>query len=115
VTGSSTVVANARNLDRLLSDLLDIDRLVRGIAEPTRTPTDLGTLIDRAVAESEVPGDHPVHVQADPAMIDIDAPKVERIVQNLVANAGRHMGSGAALDVESLAERAKSDWRQLVP
>jgi hypothetical protein len=25
------------------------------------------------------------------------------------------VGSGAALDVESLAERGKSDWRQLVP
>ncbi len=62
------VAANARRLDRLLGDLLDIDRLVRGIAEPTRTPTDLGALIRGAVAESEVPGDHAVHVQADPAM-----------------------------------------------
>jgi K+-sensing histidine kinase KdpD len=98
------VVANARNLDRLLSDLLDIDRLVRGIAKPTRTPTDLGALITGAVAESEIPGDHPVHVRADPVMIDIDAPKVERIVQNLVANAGRHTPRGTPIWVRTCRE-----------
>src|SRR5439155_7475548 len=31
---------NARKLERLLSDLLDLDRLVRGIVEPNRRPTD---------------------------------------------------------------------------
>jgi K+-sensing histidine kinase KdpD len=98
------VVANARKLDRLLSDLLDIDRLVKGNAEPTRTPTDLGALITRAVAQSEVPGDHPVHVQANPAIIDIDAPKVERIVQNLVANAGRHTPPGTPIWVRTCRE-----------
>ncbi len=98
------VAANARRLDRLLGDLLDIDRLVRGIAEPTRTPTDLGALIRGAVAESEVPGDHAVHVQADPAMIDIDAPKVERIVEKLVVNAGRHTPPGTSIWVRACRE-----------
>ncbi|MGH2579167.1 MAG: sensor histidine kinase, partial [Actinomycetota bacterium] len=98
------VVANARRLDGLLGDLLDIDRLVRGIAEPIRTPTDIGALINRAVAESEVPGDHPVHVQASPVVIDIDAPKVERIVQNLVVNAGRHTPPGTPIWVRTCLE-----------
>jgi K+-sensing histidine kinase KdpD len=98
------VVANARRLDRLLGDLLDIDRLVKGIAEPVRTPTDIGVLITRAVAQSEIPGDHPIHVQADPGMIDIDAPKVERIVQNLVVNAGRHTPPGTPIWVRTCHE-----------
>ncbi|MGH2555409.1 MAG: ATP-binding response regulator [Actinomycetota bacterium] len=98
------VVANARKLNRLLSDLLDIDRLVRGIAEPVRTRTDLGALITRAVAESEISGEHPVEVRADPVMIDIDAPKVERIVQNLVVNAGRHTPPGTPIWVRTCLE-----------
>ncbi len=98
------VVASARKLHRLLSDLLDIDRLVRGIAEPIRTPTDLGALISGAVAESEILGDHPVYVQADPVKLDIDAPKVERIVQNLVVNAGRHTPPGTPIWVETCRE-----------
>jgi signal transduction histidine kinase len=84
------VVINAKRLHRILSDLLDVDRLARGIAEPMRSPTDIRALIDRIVEESEVPRDHPFEVQADRAIIEIDAPKVERILQNLIINAARH-------------------------
>src|SRR5207249_4110430 len=33
------LVTNARKLERLLSDLLDLDRLARGIVQPNRQPT----------------------------------------------------------------------------
>src|SRR6266511_4171392 len=36
------LAANARKLDQLLSDLLDLDRLDRGIMEPRRRPTGRG-------------------------------------------------------------------------
>jgi signal transduction histidine kinase len=95
------IAANARKLNGLLSDLLDIDRLARGILEPMRTPTDIAALIDTVVAESDIPGDHPVEVKADRGTIDIDAPKVERIVQNLVINAVRHTPSGTPIWVKA--------------
>lgn len=84
------IAANARRLNRLLSDLLDIDRLARGIAEPVRTPTDVGALIEMVIDGSEMLGDHPVEVQADAGTVDIDASKVERIIQHLLVNAARH-------------------------
>src|SRR6266545_4082152 len=48
----SRLTSNARRLDRILSGLLDLDRLARGIVEPRRELTDLGelvaTVVDRA-------------------------------------------------------------------
>src|SRR5712691_3902934 len=84
------LAANARKLNRLLSDLLDIDRLARGLAEPVRTPTDVAPLFTMGVEASELPGNDPVEVEVDRGTIDIDGPKVERIVQNLLVNAARH-------------------------
>ena len=41
------LVANARKLDRLLNDLLDLDRLTHGIVAPKRRPTDVAALAAR--------------------------------------------------------------------
>jgi K+-sensing histidine kinase KdpD len=92
---------NARKLNRLLSDLLDVDRLARGLAEPVRTPTDIGALIDMVLDQTEIQGDHAIEVTVDRGTIDIDAPKVERIVQNLVINAARYTPSGTPIWVKA--------------
>jgi PAS domain S-box-containing protein len=81
---------NARKLDRLLSDLLDLDRLNRGIVEPRRRPTDVGALVRRAVDECDFLSGREVRVDADALLVSIDGPKVERIVENLLANAAKH-------------------------
>jgi PAS domain S-box-containing protein len=81
---------NARKLDRLLSDLLDLDRLNRGIVEPRLEPTDIGELIRRAVEECDFLVGREVQVEADQLVVSIDGPKLERIVENLLANAARH-------------------------
>src|SRR4029453_5149147 len=39
------LVANAGKLGRLLADLLDLDRLSKGIVTPRRSPTDLAALV----------------------------------------------------------------------
>jgi signal transduction histidine kinase len=88
--------ANARKLSRLLSDLLDLDRLAQGIIEPRRAPTDVAELVRHAVADTGVTESRIVHVDADPLVVDIDAAKVERIVENLLVNALRH-SDGAEL------------------
>ncbi len=84
------LVSNARKLDRLLSDLLDLDRLARGIVEPVKRPTDLGALARTVVENAEFLGDRLLVIDADPVIIDVDAAKIERIVENLLANAARH-------------------------
>ena len=84
------IAANARKLERLLSDLLDLDRLQRGIVSPQRRPTDVGELVTQIVHESELLTGRHVELDAADVVANVDAAKVERIVENLVANAARH-------------------------
>jgi signal transduction histidine kinase len=84
------LASNARKLDRLLSDLLDLDRLDRGIIGPNRRPTDVAELLRQVVRDAEIPADRAVGVEAPNAVVDLDAAKVERVVENLLMNAIRH-------------------------
>ena len=84
------IAANARKLERLLGDLLDLDRLQRGIITPQRRPSDVGALVRDVVDEFEPAGDRFVEVATDELVANVDAAKVERIVENLLANAVRH-------------------------
>ena len=84
------VASNARKLERLLSDLLDLDRLQRGIVSPQRRPTDLAALVARTVDELEDPAGHEIDVDVEAVTVSVDAAKVERIIENLLSNAIRH-------------------------
>jgi PAS domain S-box-containing protein len=84
------LAANSRKLDRLLKDLLDIDRLSRGIVEPLRRLTDVGSLVRRTVEELDSIGQRTVRVRTTSVLASVDPAKVERIVENLVSNALRH-------------------------
>jgi len=91
------LVANARKLDRLLTDLLDLDRLSRGVIEARRQPTDLAELVSQVVAECEPVEGHGVIVDAQPVIAPIDGAKVERIVDNLLRNSLRHTPEGTTV------------------
>ena len=90
------IAANARKLERLLGDLLDLDRLQRGIVAPQRRPTDLAALVARAVDESDDKG-HEIVAEVAEGSFFIDAAKVERIVENLLSNALRHTPVGTQI------------------
>src|SRR5438093_124673 len=90
----SRLASNARKLERLLTDLLDLDRLTRGIVEPKRQDVDIADLVARVVENSGILGDHPVTMKVERVIVSVDGPKVERIVENLLANAARHTRPG---------------------
>jgi PAS domain S-box-containing protein len=92
------VTENARKLERMLTDLLDLDRLTRGVLEIRRLWVDLGALVRRVVEGSEL-GDHRVEVRAESFRFPVDGPKVERIVENLVANAAKYTARGCSICV----------------
>jgi PAS domain S-box-containing protein len=87
----SRLSANAQKLDRLLKDLLDIDRLNRGIVAPQLRRCDVGTLVAGTLASLDGI-ERRVVVQTEAVELQVDAAKVERIVENLVSNAVRHTG-----------------------
>jgi two-component system, OmpR family, sensor histidine kinase KdpD len=83
-------VANAGKLDRLLADLLDLDRLSKGILAPRRSRTDLAALVDRLAHEWRQRSGRQLEVVAEPVVAWVDSAKMERMVENLLANADRH-------------------------
>ena len=84
------LAVNARKLDRLLKDLLDIDRLSRGIVTPKVRALDLASIVTRTVESLDVLDRRSILVQTESVVVPVDAPKIERIVENLVMNGVRH-------------------------
>jgi len=93
--------ANARKLQRLLTDLLDLDRLSRGILEPRRQPTDVGRLIRDVTIETGAAESRTITTRADVGAYMLDRAKVERILENLLTNAIRHTPDGTSILVRA--------------
>jgi len=93
------VAVSGKRLNRMVSDLLDLERLDRGMIEPDSEPTDLSALANRMVTEVDFLREHPVRVVADPVTISVDAGKVERILENLLSNAAKHTPVGTPVVV----------------
>jgi PAS domain S-box-containing protein len=83
------VDGNAQRLQRLLGDLLDIDRLHRGILEPLRQRVNLRDLVDRALAAMDL-RQHPLTLETEHKFAYVDPGQTERIVENLVSNAVKY-------------------------
>jgi signal transduction histidine kinase len=94
---------SGRKMNRLIDDLLDLDRIDRGKLQPQREPTDVGALARQVVADTAQLDDHPVRVRADAVLVDVDPGKVERVVENLLVNAARHTPPGTAVLVDVAA------------
>ena len=90
---------NARKLERLVTNLLDLDRLSRGVVTPSFEPADVGEIVGRMVAESEPSVRERIRLSLEPAVIPVDPPKVERILENLLVNAWRHTPEGTPIHV----------------
>ncbi|HEX9123419.1 MAG TPA: ATP-binding protein [Actinomycetota bacterium] len=92
--------ANARKLDRLVGELVDLDHLVDGSLQPTRRRTDLEALVRRVVEEIPDLANREVFVQVQHVAATVDPILTEQIVESLLANAGRRTGSGDSVWVE---------------
>jgi PAS domain S-box-containing protein len=91
------LAANARKLHRLLTNLLDLDRMSRGIIEPNRDLIDVTRIAVRVIEETSA-DDHPIQlVTSAPLFGYVDAAHVERIMENLVTNAVRYTPAGTPI------------------
>jgi PAS domain S-box-containing protein len=88
----------ARRLERLLADLLDVERVRRGALEVSRGRTAVLDLVQTAVAACDLDGRR-VDISGAPVTAEIDGPKVERIVENLVLNAVKHTPEKTSIHV----------------
>jgi len=98
------IAANSRKLHRLLTNLLDLDRMSRGIVAPNRDRVDLSDILTRVVQESST-GTHPIElINTESVPAFVDAAQVERIVENLVANAVRYTPNGTPIWVKATGD-----------
>lgn len=95
---TAPLVRNAEELQKLLDDLLDVDRVMNGTAgfEPRRI--DLADIV-RAVASVTELGERRLTMEVVPAEATVDVVKFERMVANLLRNAVRHTPDGTTITV----------------
>jgi len=90
--------ANTDRLSQLITDLLDVDRLSSGLVTANRQPHDLDQLVHRVIDQQDLTGRH-LDVDLDTIRAEVDPPKLERAVANLLANAVRHTPTGATIHI----------------
>ncbi|MCW2525953.1 MAG: putative hybrid sensor histidine kinase [Pseudonocardiales bacterium] len=93
------IETSARQMDRLLTDLLDSDSTRR--VRTTYQPCDIGELVRRAICETDLDSQHPVVSDLPSIWVGVDPSHVERIVINLLNNVDRHVAPGVPVWVRA--------------
>lgn len=84
------IASNARRLDQIVADFLDLERLQRGAAVPDLHPVELGGLVRGWVAGTDLLADRRLSMDIAPVTVLADAAMVDRIVENLLGNSVKH-------------------------
>jgi signal transduction histidine kinase len=90
------IVQQAHRLDRLLGDLLDLDRLRHRQIAPVRQATDVTQLASQIAVAHQTDG-YAIRVSGEPLTANLDAAMIDRLVDNLLANAVRHTPPGTSI------------------
>jgi signal transduction histidine kinase len=93
------VELSARQMDRLLKDLLDSDPM-RKVSNAYQV-CDVGELVRRVLAEVGLGADHLVVTDIASITVGVDPVHVERIVENLLTNARQHVAPGIPIWVKT--------------
>jgi signal transduction histidine kinase len=104
---SGDINRDAQRLNRLISELLDLDRMESGVMPLHLVRVDLNALVERVAgqARTTVPS-HRIHLDLDealPALVG-DADKLVQVMSNLLSNAIKYSPDGGDVDVISRLE-----------
>jgi|GEM_PF-2737171 len=96
---ADTLVIAVRRMERLISDLLDLEALDKGVLRLVRGPADAGAIVDEVLVEMrakaaekgvEILSEKPRHA----VIIDCDKDRIAQILENLLGNAIRFTPTG---------------------
>jgi K+-sensing histidine kinase KdpD len=88
------LATNARKLDRLVGEMLALDKIANGTYEPNLRRTDVEALVRRVVEESPDLANRDVKVEAEHIALEVDPALTEQMVETLLSNAGRRTAPG---------------------
>jgi K+-sensing histidine kinase KdpD len=99
--------SNARVLDEIICNLLDFSRIESGVLEVYREPVEFKDLVDSVLHRLDaLLADHQVTAEVPPdLLVEADPMLLDRVVENLVANACRHTPAGTKVTVEAHKSR----------
>ena len=96
------IARQTRNLGHMLSDLLDVGRVIAGQILLARQPVDLAALVQRVDETLALTGEaaaHPLHLRLQPVWVDGDPVRIEQVATNLVTNAIKYTPAGRPIRV----------------
>jgi signal transduction histidine kinase len=88
------LATNARKLDRLVGEMLDVDKIARGVYTPNLRRIDLEALARRVVEEAPDLASRDIKINAEHVAIEVDPAFTEQMLETLLANAGRRSAPG---------------------
>jgi signal transduction histidine kinase len=93
-------------LTRLVSDLLDINRLESGVFELQISEFDLAALLEETRKRIEPPdGRHPIQIRAPERLFVVaDRDRIEQVLENLLVNAIRYSPDGGEISLSAKKE-----------
>lgn len=94
---SGRIALHARKLDRMVKDLLDLEKLTSGTMGLERMPTEVAPLVARIVHDADYLEGHEITVAVPSLTVDVDPAKFERILENLLVNAANHTPAGTPI------------------
>src|SRR5262249_11577765 len=105
----TVIERQTRHLVRLVDDLLDVSRMVRGKIMLKKAPVEISELIQHAVDTSQPlirARHHRLHVNvpAEPMIIEGDLTRLAQAVANLLNNAAKYTEEGGQIWLNASAE-----------
>ncbi|MEK6207692.1 MAG: HAMP domain-containing sensor histidine kinase [Chloroflexota bacterium] len=95
---------DARRLARLITDMLDLDRMESGRMTLNSEPVDLNLIVAETAAQFRLSAaDHPIELELDSRlpMLMGDSDRLTQVVTNLVSNAIKYSPSGGAVELRT--------------
>jgi signal transduction histidine kinase len=95
---------DARRLARLITDMLDLDRMESGRMTLNSEPVDLNRIVGDTAAQFRLSAaDHPIELHLDSRLpiLMSDADRLTQVVTNLVSNAIKYSPSGGVVELRT--------------
>lgn len=88
------LATNARKLDRLVGEILALDKIAAGAFTPNLRRTDLEALVRRVIEDWPDIASRDLKIEAEHVAISVDPALTEQMIETLLGNAGRRTAPG---------------------